>query len=716
MTFILVPSAVACGAVLGLCWEGLHTNSSQSLAILDRQANADEIALIQMHEHQAVQMMLLDPSHTRAWALNLLTYSSASAELLARVRRGADDPELQARASALSITMQPAMAATARKIAATIETDPEAARRRFLEEYQPAADRYDAEVQWLKRRLDAMAREVFAERERANSRTMLLVASALVTALLVVAALLQLLGRRVERSRAAVETLLEGMEEGMCLVDRHGHLSGDRSQALASMLPGSLRATTLPALLAQATGADPAAIQQVVDMLFAPDDGFFSPFEQTAAMLPTQALVIGPDASVRRVSLQYRPRWVAGHLEAIYLIAIDVTAAIQSDVEGQRERQQLHQLQRAADAQESFILFIEHGARTVQAAGALVELRAGSDPTSRAALARDLHTLKGSAATFAFRDLTSLVHELEDHLLGDGATSAEAEECWRRLCSAWQTETARVLSILQIGHRGATLPVSRARLQAVQAVVDRRADTWLATQLRELDRVPPALLLAPLLTEVRSAVFAQSGCEATVDTSPDSADVTCAEAEAVRPALTHLLQNAVDHGLDTVAQRSTNGKPPTARVLVHSRRRADGGLDWQVSDDGKGIDADTLAAKMVREGHWSEEARARATEADRLNLVFFQGLSSRDSASLTAGRGVGNAAARDTIEARGGTIAVFSARGQGTRFEICMPAEDALRTSTTAQPRHHGAISLRPTSAKGSRQSTEQDTIGRAGT
>jgi HPt (histidine-containing phosphotransfer) domain-containing protein len=682
-TFIVTPSAAACATVLALCWVGLHSNGLSSLEILDRRADADEIALVQMHEHHAVQMMLLDPGSSRLWAMNLLTYSSAHAVLLARLAREVTDPELQTRATALQSRLQPILAASARGIASSVENTPEVARRRYLEEYQPAADQYAAELQWLTRRLDSMARESHATREASNDRTMWLVAAALAMGLLVVSVVLQVLGRKVERSKAAVNTLLEGMDEGMCLVDRHGRLSHDRSQALARILPGSAADETLPALLAHATGADPSAIQVVIDLLFAPDDGFFSPFEQTANMLPGRALIVGLDGRQRRVTLLYRPRYRAGQLEAIYFSAIDVTAAVAGDVEGQNERQQLQQILRAADAPESFGLFLEQGTLTIQSTCAMLSAAVDRDPTAQASVARDLHTLKGAAATFAFRGLAQLVHELEDHLLGGEESRESGLECCRRLELAWATDTARVLAVVQVGHRSATLPVSRHRLEALREAAGRRRDPWLAQKLMELDRVAPGVLLAPLLAEVQTGIVALQDCQAWVGATPDACDVSCAEAEAVRPALTHLLQNAVDHGLDTTTQRLEAGKPPMASILVHSERRADGGLEWQIYDDGKGIDGDKLAEKMVRLGHWRPEDRARATQADCHRLVFVHGLSSRDSTTLTSGRGVGNAAARDSIEARGGNIKVTSTLGVGTRFDISMPADNQQTAGST---------------------------------
>lgn len=702
-TFIVTPSAAACATVLALCWIGLYSNSLSSLDILDRRADADEIALVQMHEHHAVQMMLLDPDSSRLWAMNLLTYSSAHAALLARLTREVKDPELQTRASVLGTRLQPVLAASARGIASSVETTPEVARRRYLEEYQPAADEYAAELQWLTRRLDTMARESLAARDASNDRTMSMVAAALAMGLLVVSVVLQLLGRKVERSKAAVSTLLEGMDEGMCLVDRRGRLSHHRSQALARILPGSAADETLPALLAHATGADPAAIQVIVDLLFTPEDGFFSPFEQTANMLPGRALVVGLDGGQRRVTLQYRPRYRAGRLEAIYFSAIDVTAAVAGDIEGQNERQQLQQVLRAADAPESFGLFLEQGALTIESACALLGAAGDPNGTAQATMARDLHTLKSAAATFAFRGLAQLVHELEDHLLGGEESRQAGLECCHRLELAWATDTARVLAVVQVGHRSATLPVSRNRLEALRDAASRRGDPWLANQLMELDRVAPGVLLAPLLAEVQTGIAALQDCHAWVGATPDACDVSCAEVEAVRPALTHLLQNAVDHGLDTTTQRLEAGKPPMASILVHSERRPDGGLEWQICDDGKGIDGDRLAEKMVRLGHWRPEDRARATQADCHRLVFVHGLSSRDTTTMTSGRGVGNAAARDSIESRGGAIKVTSTLGVGTRFDISMPAENQQVAGATKGARPPAAALRAPHSPQGAR-------------
>src|SRR5581483_9261352 len=124
-------------------------------------------------------------------------------------------------------------------------------------------------------------------------------------------------------------------------------------------------------------------------------------------------------------------------------------------------------------------------------------------------------------------------------------------------------------------------------------------------------------------------------------------------------SLTHVVRNAIDHGIEPAVERVAAGKPAHGRLRLAIRARG-AELTVQISDDGRGVDWD-----LVRE-------RARSmglpyqTADDLLEALFYGGLSTKSAVSDISGRGVGMSAIRAVCLSMGGELTVDSARGHGT--------------------------------------------------
>jgi chemotaxis protein histidine kinase CheA/ActR/RegA family two-component response regulator len=133
-------------------------------------------------------------------------------------------------------------------------------------------------------------------------------------------------------------------------------------------------------------------------------------------------------------------------------------------------------------------------------------------------------------------------------------------------------------------------------------------------------------------------------------------------------SLLHLVQNAVDHGLEADAER---GDKPALGSLVLSAQAAGPNVVLCVEDDGRGVDPERLRAAAVRAGRGAEIAGLSDEEA--LDLLFLHGFSTRTEVSRVSGRGVGLAVVRRQVEALGGSVRVESTPGRGTRFLLTVP-------------------------------------------
>jgi two-component system chemotaxis sensor kinase CheA len=142
--------------------------------------------------------------------------------------------------------------------------------------------------------------------------------------------------------------------------------------------------------------------------------------------------------------------------------------------------------------------------------------------------------------------------------------------------------------------------------------------------------------------------------------------------EALGDPLTHLVRNAVDHGLETGVQRVAVGKSARGLLVLSARRERDKVL-VEVSDDGAGFDAARLRRRAIDMGLLSSEKVAELTEQQSYELAFLPGLSTRAEATDLSGRGVGLDAVKSAVEGLGGKIGLRSAPGKGSRFTLELP-------------------------------------------
>lgn len=147
--------------------------------------------------------------------------------------------------------------------------------------------------------------------------------------------------------------------------------------------------------------------------------------------------------------------------------------------------------------------------------------------------------------------------------------------------------------------------------------------------------------------------------------------------EALADPLVHIVRNALDHGLEAPEARRAAGKQARGRLLISAFQEADR-VVIEVSDDGRGIDPAAIRQKAYGKGLIDEAALERLSVQESVNLVFLPGFSTAEQVSDLSGRGVGMDAVRTAIDRLGGTVALSSTPGQGTRLRLSLPLSMAV--------------------------------------
>jgi two-component system chemotaxis sensor kinase CheA len=150
----------------------------------------------------------------------------------------------------------------------------------------------------------------------------------------------------------------------------------------------------------------------------------------------------------------------------------------------------------------------------------------------------------------------------------------------------------------------------------------------------------------------------------------DSTEVDKTVIERLADPLTHMIRNAIDHGLEAPQERIAAGKPETGMIRLTAAHRS-GSVCLEISDDGAGLDRARIRAKAVEKKLIAPGADLTDPEID--SLLFLPGFSTAGQISSLSGRGVGMDVVKNAVQALGGRVSIHSTPGQGTSFTIILP-------------------------------------------
>ncbi len=147
--------------------------------------------------------------------------------------------------------------------------------------------------------------------------------------------------------------------------------------------------------------------------------------------------------------------------------------------------------------------------------------------------------------------------------------------------------------------------------------------------------------------------------------------------DEISDPLTHLIRNALDHGLELPAERIADGKQPTGTIVLSARHEGNR-IIISIKDDGRGIDTERVAVKALEKGLITAEQLEEMGPHDIFDLIFLPGFSTRESASDLSGRGVGMDVVRTNIKKLNGLIEIKSEKGKGSEFILKLPLTLAI--------------------------------------
>jgi GAF domain-containing protein/tRNA A-37 threonylcarbamoyl transferase component Bud32/HPt (histidine-containing phosphotransfer) domain-containing protein/two-component sensor histidine kinase len=485
--------------------------------------------------------------------------------------------------------------------------------------------------------------------------------------------------RALDARNREMRLVLDNVDQGLLTIDRRGVVEGERSAVVERWLGAPAAGATFEQWLAplspDAAADFGCAFEALVEEIL--------PLELLLEQMPKK-LAIGVGADERLYELAYRPIVDEGQTTwgRLLIVVSDVTEHVARERAQRAQRELVQLFHRVARDRSGVEEFHAEAARLVTAIGAEVAPEIGE-------LRLRVHTLKGNAAIYGLSSLAEACSALEDEIAELGAVPEHARR--RGIVEHWK----RVEEVLApaLGDRGG-FEISADDVDALRAAIDRGATH---DELRALvdawSREPMSLRLARLGDQVRRLAGALGKGPVEVSIAANGVRLDHDRWAPFWGAFVHVVRNAVDHGLEDPETRAAIGKaiPRIGLRTYEIVEGAAGQLILEISDDGRGIRWEAVAAKAAKVG------LPHATRDDLAAALFAEGLSTRDAVTETSGRGVGLGAVREACAALGGRIEVESTSGVGTTFRFRFPlADDRDKSFDRASGRIRALPSRRP--------------------
>lgn len=442
---------------------------------------------------------------------------------------------------------------------------------------------------------------------------------------------------------ADMRLVLDHVDQGLITVDLDGRVSPECS-AITRRWFGELPASML---LWDYLAASDATSRQWLALGWESLRDDLLPVEVLLDQLPRQL-----QRDDKHISIDYLPIVRGdGRLAQVLVVLSDITEHIAAERTEAQQKEMLAVFKRMVSDRTGTIEFL------TEVEGLISRIAEHRERPEE--LARMVHTIKGNCAIFEVLSVSMLCHELENRMQETGELS-DADRAL--LKGAWADFSERVRGLLGDAAGGAIQVEPREYDSFVDQLVDGAPRSDLAREIGRwrLDRVQPRL---ERLGEQARRMAQRLGKAVDVEIGPTSLRVSAEASKLLWLALVHPVRNAIDHGIESSGERERANKPPTGKLALRTAVSADH-MMIEIEDDGRGIDWDAVRHRAGSMGLPSE------SQADLVEALFTDGLSTREAATDTSGRGVGMAALRTAVQGLRGRIHVTSRAGSGTLVRI----------------------------------------------
>lgn len=450
--------------------------------------------------------------------------------------------------------------------------------------------------------------------------------------------------RELDERNQGMRLVLDNVDQGFVTINvADGMLATERSAVFDEWYGVARPGTTLSAHFSKLASDYAGWLELGLSQL---RDGFM-PAALLLDQMPKRFTARG-----RTYDVVYSPIGEADAPDRLLVITSDVTEKVARERAETEQKELVEFFQRVSVDRTGVEEFVTEAAQLVGA------LRTEADPVVQKRL---VHTLKGNTAIYGLASISELAHQVETDLADtQGPLSNEQRDA---LVGAWKQAVQRVGWLLASARRD-IIEVDRPELDAF--IVQLKA----GASLNELNDTLNDWLREPVHRRLER-LGRQACALARRLNKPEPKIVIDARGVRLDPgpwslfwaSMVHIIRNAVDHGLESGQQRILIGKSEAGTLWLSAERKA-GQITITVRDDGNGIEWERIRAKAIA------AKLPAATEKDLVEALFSDGVTTRENASETSGRGVGLSAIKQAVRELGGRIDIDSTLGKGTAFSF----------------------------------------------
>ena len=282
---------------------------------------------------------------------------------------------------------------------------------------------------------------------------------------------------------------------------------------------------------------------------------------------------------------------------------------------------------------------------------------------------RELHTIKGNMGVYGISDTARLIHHLEDEKVITVDSIRTVEGNFKTLLDA----SRDLLGVTYGVANDESFVVPSQLVDHIETTAQSTHDTH---ALRELlrdffnrIRLKRARTLLGPIEDAFMQTAERLGKNATLLLYGGDTLIPKDHVEVLQN-LTHLLRNALDHGIEMPDDRGDKALTATVKISIEERPQH---VIIEVSDDGRGISREAVAKKAVANQLVTAQQLVQMSDEEVYQLIFSEGVSTATAVTDISGRGVGMGAVKAAVEAVGGNIRIVSRAGHGTTFTLEMP-------------------------------------------
>jgi HPt (histidine-containing phosphotransfer) domain-containing protein len=486
--------------------------------------------------------------------------------------------------------------------------------------------------------------------------------------------------QRLLAARKSLRDLFDHMRQAIIAFGPDGRIQGEASRKAVNLFgEQALKEKPVREVLydrAAAYDVNALAFDEWVDIAFQTPESDWSDVERIA---PTEVVLHPEGCASIPLELEFRPVSDGGRVDRIMLLMTDVSEqrklARTVELREEEHARQIAAMRRlVAGGPQVFVTFVEGArkriARCLEIVGPSQRLLPSAEIDE---LFRHAHTLKGEAKAFDLRDLESETAKLEEDLdelrsraRGQGFAATGSEH------AALVAHFARATKALDQGCEVfvAASPNGRAALDQVTVQRSDLAELFARVGGRDddLGRLAARLASRPFgeaaanLVDLVPTWAAREGKQARLQVEGREVRVQPELARVLGGVLTHLVRNAVVHGIEPPDVRQQRGKPAIGLIRLGAEERAEWPV-FTIEDDGQGLDLELIARQAKAIG-------CNTPGGPTAELAFLPGLSTASRVGDLAGRGVGLSAVRAELSEVGYTSEVFSQGGSYAKFVL----------------------------------------------